>query len=336
MTETLALYSTRMVGAAAAMKAASDEIGGQILGSSGRRAYRVGGWARALMMPEDTQDILNDADLTTGATPEQVQKAVPDAKLVTSIFPRFVAERYGQEIEIASFRGYRPGAPKVFPPPLLSDLPEDVAIKIDASRRDLTINSLYEAVDTGEIIDPQGGLEDIKRRVIRANGEPTERILEIKQRMIRALRFGCTYDFKIDLKLYQAIQGSSKMLFCAACVDTDYCHCRKHTGLRKEQLQFEAPEVVGENMVKILGGRSVSRALLMMRRTGILKHVLPEVHQVFANRKAGEALLSDVAATEGQGAATVISAMMRHAVGSDASAAKKIDRRLGRALSEAA
>jgi tRNA nucleotidyltransferase (CCA-adding enzyme) len=322
-------YAANLCDDVSAMKAASDSIGAQILAATGRRSYRVGGWVRALVMPPSANDIPKDADLTTGATPEQVQAAVPDATLVTSIFPRFVAVRNGHEIEIASFRGYRPGAAKVFPPPLLSDLPEDVAISIDACRRDLTINSLYEAVDTGEIVDPQGGLADIKNRVIRANGVPKERVVEIKQRMLRAIRFACQYDFKLDSKLYRAISAKSPELFCAHCVDTNYCGCSEHEGLTSAQLQFEQKDLVGELLIRIIGGRDPVRGMKLLRKTGILKRVLPEVDCVFSKQRAGAALLSELNRHKGQGGAEMMAIVLRHGVNDDAAAVTKICHRLG-------
>jgi tRNA nucleotidyltransferase/poly(A) polymerase len=320
---------TRLSEDVSSMKAASDLIGAQIFAATGRRSYRVGGWVRALVMPPEVEDIPKDADLTTGATPEQVQAAVPDATLVTSIFPRFVAVRNGHEIEIASFRGYRPGAAKVFPPPLLSDLPEDVAIAIDASRRDLTMNSLYEAVDTGEIMDPQGGLADIKKRVVRANGEPRESIVEIKERMLRAIRFTCRYGFKLDRNLYRAISEKSSELFCAQCIDSNYCGCSRHAGLSSEQLQFEQPEVVGNELLKIVAGRDPVCGMKLLHRTGILRRVLPEVHRLFAKQKAVSALLSELNEHKGQTHAEVLAILLRHAVKDDAAAATKIRHRLG-------
>ena len=70
-------------------------------------------------------------------------------------------------------------------------------LKKDASRRDFTINALYED-EKGKIIDYFNGQEDIKKGIIRTVGEPKERFKEDYLRILRALRFSIQLGFKID------------------------------------------------------------------------------------------------------------------------------------------
>ena len=51
-------------------------------------------------------------------------------------------------------------------------------ISTDSKRRDLTCNSLYYDIDKKEIIDFHGGIEDLKKGVIRTVGKPSERFDE--------------------------------------------------------------------------------------------------------------------------------------------------------------
>ena len=74
----------------------------------------------------------------------------------------------------------------------------------DASRRDFTINSLYQR-SNGKIIDFFGGQRDIKKKLIRCVGKPKERFKEDFLRILRCVRFSCQLGFTIDKKTLEAM-----------------------------------------------------------------------------------------------------------------------------------
>lgn len=74
----------------------------------------------------------------------------------------------------------------------------------DLRRRDFTMNAIAEAAD-GTLIDPFNGQQDIRDRIIRAVGDPTERFTEDALRIVRALRFSVTKGFGIDGDTQSAI-----------------------------------------------------------------------------------------------------------------------------------
>lgn len=78
----------------------------------------------------------------------------------------------------------------------------------DIFRRDLTINALAKDAD-GNIIDLVGGVNDIKRGIIRAVGDPFERLTEDALRAVRALRFSVTKGFSIDPQLAFAMESAA-------------------------------------------------------------------------------------------------------------------------------
>lgn len=86
------------------------------------------------------------------------------------------------------------------------DSVERADIYDDLSRRDCTINSIAQNVLTGEIIDPHEGRKDIQNRVIRATGNPIERLNEDALRGYRYLRFSITKEFTIEQELYSALK----------------------------------------------------------------------------------------------------------------------------------
>jgi len=98
--------------------------------------------------------------------------------------------------------------------------PADSIIE-DSSRRDFTINAMsiiVRHVDiesgliVGVLIDPHGGLRDLKEGVVRAVGNPTVRFLEDPLRMLRALRFSIKLGFRIESETWQAIRGNIEEL----------------------------------------------------------------------------------------------------------------------------
>jgi poly(A) polymerase len=124
--------------------------------------------------------------------------------------------------------------------------------KVDAERRDLTINALY-ANAKGEVIDLVGGLPDIEKRHIRFIGNAAERVAEDYLRVLRFFRFFAHY-------------GSGRP-------DAD--------GLRacaqaRSKLGTLSAERVWSEMKKLLSARDPGRALLWMRQAGVLSEILPE------------------------------------------------------------
>jgi tRNA nucleotidyltransferase (CCA-adding enzyme) len=67
----------------------------------------------------------------------------------------------------------------------------------DLARRDFTINAIAINVETQEIIDPFGGIKDIEDKIIQCVGNPDLRFKEDALRILRALRFAITKNFKI-------------------------------------------------------------------------------------------------------------------------------------------
>jgi tRNA nucleotidyltransferase/poly(A) polymerase len=67
----------------------------------------------------------------------------------------------------------------------------------DLARRDFTMNAIAINVDTDEVIDPYGGIQDIAKKQIKCVGDPRERFREDSLRLIRALRFSITKRFDL-------------------------------------------------------------------------------------------------------------------------------------------
>src|SRR6185369_15542912 len=157
------------------------------LNEGGFRAWAVGGCIRDELIAE-TRGVPttpgNDWDIATSARPEQVMK------LFRRVIPTGLKHGTvtvlldGGAYEVTTLRGettYSDGR-----------RPDEVFyvddIKDDLARRDFTINAIAYDVLADRLIDPFDGLADLKRRVLRAVGTPSERFAEDGLRVLRAAR----------------------------------------------------------------------------------------------------------------------------------------------------
>ncbi|ADV11284.1 CCA tRNA nucleotidyltransferase [Mesorhizobium ciceri] len=124
--------------------------------------------------------------------------------------------------------------------------------KLDAERRDFTINALYAEAD-GKVVDLVGGIADIEARRLRFIGDPEARIREDYLRILRFFRFFAWYgDGRPDAEGLKA---------CARL---------------KEGLAQLSSERIWSELKKLLSAPDPSRALLWMRQAGVLTAALPE------------------------------------------------------------
>lgn len=84
-------------------------------------------------------------------------------------------------------------------------------IEGDVSRRDLTINALFYDIDTREIVDLVGGVEDLKNGVVRTVGNPKDRFGEDRLRILRAIRFAGRFGSELDPQTDAALQQDASL-----------------------------------------------------------------------------------------------------------------------------
>jgi len=139
----------------------------------------------------------NDYDVATSAKPDEIRQLFGHKKtlaigasfgVITVLGPKSAGQ-----VDVATFRtdaGYSDGRH-----------PDSVTFSTaekDAQRRDFTINGLFFDPITQRTIDYVGGLQDLEKNLLRAIGDPHQRISEDKLRMLRAVRFAATFDLEID------------------------------------------------------------------------------------------------------------------------------------------
>ena len=84
-------------------------------------------------------------------------------------------------------------------------------IEGDVKRRDLTINALFYDIETQEIVDLVGGMNDIKNGVVRTVGAPEDRFAEDRLRIMRAIRFAGRFGSELDPATDAALQKDAAL-----------------------------------------------------------------------------------------------------------------------------
>lgn len=166
------------------------------LNAHGYEAYVVGGCVRDMLLGREP----GDWDITTSALPEQV-KQVFRRTVDTGIQHGTVTVMMDKEgYEVTTYRidgeysdGRHPNNVE-----FTSSLEEDL------KRRDFTINAMAYNSRTG-FVDEFGGVEDLKRGIIRCVGDPMDRFHEDALRILRAIRFSAQLGFTIEKRTFEAI-----------------------------------------------------------------------------------------------------------------------------------
>ncbi len=213
------------------------------LRGAGHEAYFAGGCVRDLLMGLEPKDF----DIATSATPEQIAQVYPKARGVGESFGVMLVRESGWMIEVATFRedcAYRDGR-----------RPSEVRFataQLDVSRRDFTINGLFMDPQSRAVVDYTNGQgqQDLRDKIIRAIGDPVQRIEEDRLRMLRAVRFAARFAFAIEPRTASAIQA--------------------HAG----DLRAISAERVGEELRALLRHSSRARGAQLLEELGLDAPVL--------------------------------------------------------------
>lgn len=170
---------------------------GKVFIDAGFKAYLVGGAVRDMFMKVPA----HDWDVATNATPQDVIKLFKFV-VPTGIEHGTVTVHYkGTEIEVTTFRteaGYSDGRHP-------DSINYAATIEEDLARRDFTMNAIAASLEDGLVVDPYGGQDDIKNKLIRTVGIAHERFMEDGLRPVRALRFASKLDFGIEKDTYSEV-----------------------------------------------------------------------------------------------------------------------------------
>jgi poly(A) polymerase len=216
-----------------------------------RRGYQlwlVGGALRDRLRGLDGVD----EDYATDALPDAIQEIAAEigaqVNMVGQRFGTVGVLLDGRWSEITTFRGDSYSAGSRWP-----DVTFGTSIEEDVARRDFTVNALAQDVFTGRRLDLYEGARDLERRLIRAVGEPVRRFEEDPLRILRGIRFASQLDFEVDPATLEGMRETVRLL----------------STLSQERITAE--------LDRMLQGANPRRGLELLRETGALEVVLPEV-----------------------------------------------------------
>lgn len=217
-----------------------------IFTSHNKQAFLVGGAVRDMFRGNNA----HDWDIATDALPEEVMTMFPKV-IPTGIKHGTVTVHYKKHsLEVTTFRtesDYNDGRHP-------DKVHYTTSIEADLSRRDFTMNAIALSLPEGRKVDPFGGVSDIKHRIIRCVGNPSERFGEDGLRTLRAVRFASQLGFDIEENTLHAVNPS---LHITAKV---------------------AVERIRDELDKIIASPKPSIAFLLMEKTGLLELLLPELY----------------------------------------------------------
>jgi len=211
---------------------------------AGFPAFWVGGCVRDVLLGREP----GDYDIATAARPAQIEQLFAHTIAVGRKFGVMVVVKGRRQFQVATFRAeadYRDGRH-----------PGRVAFgdaRADALRRDFTVNGLFYDPVRKELHDWVGGQADLRARLIRTIGEARERFAEDHLRLLRAVRFAAQLDFSIEARTLAALQAGAA----------------KIKGISAERIR--------EELVKLFRPPHAARGLELLRESGLLEHVLPEI-----------------------------------------------------------
>lgn len=215
------------------------------LQNQGFEAYLVGGSVRNALLKGTTTDF----DITTSATPEDIMA------LFTHTIPTGL--QHGTVTIVLDHVPYEVTTYRTEGEYLDARHPSSVQfvrdLDLDLMRRDFTINAMAYNPITGDLVDRFGGREDLRIRMIRAVGNPSERFHEDALRIIRGIRFASQLNFNIEANTFKAMAELSRLL----------------SHVSQERIYSE--------LKGILMAPTPSVGIEMMLYTGALEVLLPEL-----------------------------------------------------------
>jgi len=220
-----------------------------------QETYVIGGFVRDLILKRPSPDI----DVVTIGSGIKLAEMVAQRlgpTIQVSVFKNFgtaMLKYQSLEVEFVGARkeSYNEDSRK----PMV----EDGTLEEDQNRRDFTINALAICLNKnrfGELVDPFGGIQDIKNKILRTPLEPGITFSDDPLRMMRAIRFASQLGFTIEEKTLEAIAQN------------------------KKRISIISKERIGEELNKIILSSKPSIGFKLLDKTGLLELIFPELHRM--------------------------------------------------------
>jgi poly(A) polymerase len=227
-------------------------IVGETAVETGTEVYVIGGFVRDLLLKRSSKDIdfvvlgngIMLAEAVTGKL-EGVHKVSVFRNFGTAMihFGDMQIEFVGARKESYNFNSRKP----VVASGSLTD---------DQNRRDFTINAMAISLNKdnyGELIDPFGGIEDLKSKTIRTPLDPEMTFSDDPLRMMRAIRFATQLNFSVLPQTLDAIAQN------------------------RDRIKIISAERISEELNKIILSDKPSTGFKLLEMTGLLSNIFPQL-----------------------------------------------------------
>jgi poly(A) polymerase len=217
------------------------------LREAGFSAYVVGGAVRDLLLGITPKDF----DVATDARPEQIRPLFRRALIIGRRFRLVHVMLGGDTVEVSTFRGADTGTSekdehgRVLRDNVFGTQEED------ARRRDFTVNALYYDPASEEIVDFHGGMDDLKKRMLRVIGDPETRYREDPVRMLRGVRLAAKLGLTLEAQTREPIRSLAPLM------------------------ERVPPARLFDEMLKLLLSGHASACLMQLRDVGLHQGLLP-------------------------------------------------------------
>jgi putative nucleotidyltransferase with HDIG domain len=222
----------------------------ETLQNAGFAGYLVGGCVRDMLRGESPKDW----DITTNATPEDIQKLFEDSFYendygTVGVVNKETDDKTLKVVEVTPYRIEGKYTDRRRPDEVhFSNNLED-----DLKRRDFTVNAIAYDPTKGHLVDPYKGQEDIKDKTLRTVGKPKERFSEDALRILRAVRLATETGFTINIETEKVIKQLASTL----------------ENISKERIRDE--------FIKIIMSSNPMEGLVLAHKLGILQYIVPEL-----------------------------------------------------------
>jgi poly(A) polymerase len=233
----------------------ADKIFSQIAETAdelGLECYVVGGYVRDLFLERPSKDI-DVVVVGSGIEMAQALGKRLGRGAHVSVFKNFGTAQVKYRNTEVEFVGARKES---YQRDSRKPIVEDGTLEDDQNRRDFTINALAVCLNKerfGELVDPFGGIEDMKERTIRTPLDPDITFSDDPLRMMRCIRFATQLNFYIDDDTFDSL-------------------CRN-----KERIEIISQERIADELNKIIMAPVPSKGFIDLDRCGLLQLIFPEL-----------------------------------------------------------
>ena len=207
---------------------------GALFRDAGFELSLVGGPVRDLFLGRVSPDL----DFTTNARPDDIISVIrrwcDTYWEIGRAFGTIGMRKAGFQIEVTTYRA-------------------DAYDPDDLFRRDFTMNAMALRLPSLELVDPFGGLQDLRAGLVRTPGAPSTSFSDDPLRMMRAARFASQLEVEVAPEVFEALKDMAG------------------------RITIISAERVRDELVKLINGKAPWTGIDLLVESGLAEHVLPEV-----------------------------------------------------------